>query len=296
MMKRFLAVLLILLLSVSAAWAEGELRGYTEGEGYVYVLFGSYTQEIDGGIPDDGDQAMKWRKMHQDYKSKNKGKDFDPGVVEKTPILWRVLSVDEEKAYLLSEFILFSMPMHKNLKEYGQIRDDFTKTELSQELNGPFASEAFTEAEAAMLLDLPGLGKVFIPSSTELSDPALGFAAKANKTIRIKDESKKLNTTRRTWATEYAVRVTHTFVYATSWGNHSPYWLRDVCTIKGSKPSQAYCTKQDGSIGYYSSSNYDEGVRPAVYLAAGAYRLESGSGTREDPFVAVPAPGADVQP
>ena len=296
MMKRFLAVLLVLLLFVSVACAEGELRGYSEEQGYVYVFFGRYTQEIDGGTPDDGEQAWKWRKMHQDYKSKSKGKDFDPGVVEKTPILWRVLSADEEKVYLLSEFILFSMPMHKNLKEYGQIRSDFTKTELSQELNGPFASEAFTDAETAALLDLPELGKVFIPSSTEMSDAALGFSAKANKTIRIKDESKKLNTTRRCWATEYAIRVTHTFVYATSWGNHSPYWLRDVCTIKGSKASQAYCTKQDGSIGYYSSSNYDEGVRPAVYLDAGAYRVESGSGTREDPFVVVSAADAETQP
>ena len=288
-MKKFLSVLLVLLFLVSSACAEAELRGYSEEGGYVYVLFGRYQQSIDGGVPDDGNQAWKWRKMHQDYKKKNKGKDFDPGELQNDPILWRVLSADEEKIFLLSEFILFSMPIHASGKEYSKIRTDFTKTELWAELNGPFAAEAFTEEESAMLVDTPELGKVFIPSSSEVSDPALGFAAKSNTKIWVNGERKSLNTTRRAWATEYAIRVTHAFVYGSDWGNHSPYWMRDECKIKGSKPSQAYCTKQDGSIGFYASSNPEEGARPAVYLDPSAYQVESGSGTREDPYVIVPA-------
>ena len=288
-MKKYLVVFLVLLSLVSSSFAEGELRGYDKENGYVYVLFGRYVQSIDGGVPDDTNQAQKWRKMHQDYKKQNKGKDFDPGELEKDPILWRVLSADGEKIYLLSEFILFSMPIHENGKEYGQIRSDFTKTELWAELNGPFAEEAFTEEELAMIISTPELGKVFIPSSDEVSDPALGFAAKSNTTIRVNGEKKGLNTTRRAWATEYAIRVTHAFVYGSAWGNHSPYWLRDECTIKGSKPNQAYCTKQEGSIGFYASSNPEEGARPGVYLDPLSFRVESGSGTREDPYVIVPA-------
>ncbi len=288
-MKKYLTALLLLLFLVSSACAEGELRGYSAEDGYVYVLFGRYQQSIDGGVPDDGNQAGKWRKMHQDYSKKNKGKDFDPGELEKDPILWRVLSADEEKIYLLSEFILFSMPIHANGKEYGKIRADFTKTELWAELNGPFAAEAFTEEELAMLIDTPELGKVFIPSSDEVSDPVLGFAAKSNTKIWVNGERKGLNTTRRAWATEYAIRVTHAFVYGSDWGNHSPYWLRDECKIKGSKPSQAYCTKQEGSIGFYASSNREEGARPGVYLDPGSCRVDGGSGTREDPYIIVPA-------
>ena len=288
-MKKFLPALLVFLILFSSACAEGELRGYSEEEGYVYVHFGRFVQSIDGGVPDDGNQAGKWRKMHQDYKKKNKGKDFDPGELQKDPILWRVLSADGEKIYLLSEFILFSMPIHASGKEYSAIRSDFTKTELWAELNGPFAAEAFTEAELSMLLDTPGLGKVFIPSSDEVSDPALGFAPKSNTKITVGGQRRSLNSTRRAWATEYAIRVKHAFVYGADWGNHSPYWLRDECKIKGAKPSQAYCTKQDGSIGFYASSNPEEGARPGVYLDPASFRVESGSGTREDPYVVVPA-------
>ena len=60
MIRRWSLILLALMLFCSAAAAEGELRGYSEGDGYIYVTFGQYFQSIDGGIPDDGKQAWQW--------------------------------------------------------------------------------------------------------------------------------------------------------------------------------------------------------------------------------------------
>ena len=60
MIRKWSLILLALMLFCSAAAAEGELRGYSEGDGYIYVTFGQYFQSMDGGIPDDGKQAWQW--------------------------------------------------------------------------------------------------------------------------------------------------------------------------------------------------------------------------------------------
>ncbi|MGN0762705.1 MAG: hypothetical protein ACI4MK_04925, partial [Aristaeellaceae bacterium] len=64
-MKRLICALLALLLALpmGLACAE-ELRGYTKDEGYVYVNLGRYPQKEDGTV---------------------------------LPLLWRVLTVDEDK-------------------------------------------------------------------------------------------------------------------------------------------------------------------------------------------------------
>ena len=75
MRRRIPALLLAVLMLMSAAAGESALRGYNKEDGYVYLRLGQYPQTEDGGIE---------------------------------PILWRVLTVDDEKAYLLSEYILFA--------------------------------------------------------------------------------------------------------------------------------------------------------------------------------------------
>ena len=101
-----------LILSVSAL-AEDGLRGYTKEEGYVYLHLGQYKQTADGGV---------------------------------MPILWRVLTTDDEKAYLLSEYILFARALHNNRNEYAKFKGDFAQTELCNYLNTTFAEEAFTDS------------------------------------------------------------------------------------------------------------------------------------------------------
>ena len=277
MLRKWIPVLLALLLFSSAA-AEGELRGYDAEAGYIYVTLGEYPQVIDGGIPDDGTQAWRWRKSFQKNKVPGEMREegIDRDAVEPSPILWRVLRFEEGQAFLLSEYILFPSPAHSSTKEYEAIGNDFSQTDLSRILNGEFMEKAFTEAEQNAIIPYETLGKVFILSTADLKDPDIGFG-----------KNKK---TRKAWATEYAIRACGAFVYQTTNGNHSPYWTRDKYPNKVKKGSPDYnphatqCTKADGSVGYYSCTNPEEGARPALYLDIAKLKITEGDGTKENPF------------
>ena len=278
MVRRWLSALLVLALLLSAAAAEGKLRGYTEEDGYVYVTFGQYFQTIDGGIPDDGKQAWEWSVQAKNEKkaAKKAKKEYDPGEAQKEPILWRVLSVDEEKLFLMSEYVLFASVVHSNLKEFREIGSDFGKTELGIKLNGEFAEEAFTEAELEVIIPRGTLGKVTLPDSDELKDPALGFGS-----------SKKQYELRKAWATEYAIRVTGAYVYQPKNGkrNHTPYWLREQGT---NDQRHERSIKNDGAIGTLAATGEDVGVRPEIWLQPDAVRIAGGSGMKDDPYRLVP--------
>ena len=281
LIRRILCALLGLVLAAgvfSCAAAEGELRGYSEESGYVYVFFGRYPQTIDGGIPNDGKQAQQWRKSYQKNKVKGEMREqgIDPAAVEPTPILWRVLAADEEKIFLCSEYILFPAPMHSDRKEYKVIGSDFGQTELCARLNGEFMETAFSPEETDMLILRETFGKVFILSAEEMDDKSLGFGTKQS---------------RKTWATEYAVRACGAFVYQASMGCHSPCWTRSQSKTK---TNAARCTKQEGTIGYYDCTNPEEGARPAVWMKPDGFRIVSGSGTREDPYVLAAEGGAET--
>ena len=135
MRRRIPALLLAVLMLMSAAAGESALRGYNKEDGYVYLHLGQYPQTEDGGIE---------------------------------PILWRVLTVDDEKAYLLSEYILFARAMHTSRKEYEKFGGDFAQTELCHYLNTTFAEQAFTEEDLSMLLECEDYGKVFLVTRDEM--------------------------------------------------------------------------------------------------------------------------------
>ena len=283
MIRRWLSALLVLVLLLSAAAAEGELRGYSEKDGYVYVTFGRYFQSIDGGTPDDGKQAWQWSvQAKTEKKAAKKAKtEYNPGEAKKEPILWRVLSADDEKIFLLSEYVLFASVMHSNLREFRDTGSNFAVTELSMKLNGEFMADAFAEGEQDAMMDRDGLGKVFLPDSAELKNPAYGFSSK-----------KSDNKLRKAWATEYAIRATGAYVYQPKNGNHTPYWLRD----QASKDKRhARSIKADGAIGTLAATGEDVGARPEIWLQPDAVRIAGGSGTKEDPFRLVPlSEGTDV--
>ena len=117
MIRRTAALLAALMMLVSFAAAEGELRGYSAEEGYVYVTFGQYYQSIDGGIPDEGTQTWEWHKIA--VKEKKAGVTIDPDTLEKDPVLWRVLEADGERALLRSEYVLLAGVQHSNLGEFS---------------------------------------------------------------------------------------------------------------------------------------------------------------------------------
>ena len=111
----FLTTVTFSLLMVSCALADVALRGYDAKSGYVYVTLGQCPQDADGGVE---------------------------------PIIWRVLSVEDGRAYLLSEYVLEARPIHSDYQEYANkptnkkkpgFNGDFTQTEMSRYLCGDFA-------------------------------------------------------------------------------------------------------------------------------------------------------------
>ena len=240
MLRRILCLLLAALLLTASALAEGELRGYTAADGYVYVALGRYPQTAEGGVE---------------------------------PILWRVLTVDGEKAYLCSEYVLFARPMHPDYTAYKTLGKDFGQTELCGYLNTVFSDEAFTEAELALLIPLETYGKVFLLDKEDLKDKSIGMGtdngAIRNGYIGL-----------RAWGTEYAI-ANGLYRFQNKYGGHSPYWTRNQSTTDA---RHALCTKDGGQLGHIVADRDNEGVRPAVYLDLSRTIIGGGSGTLEDPY------------
>lgn len=235
MTKRLVCALLALMmvLSLSLACADG-LRSYTKDEGYVYVDLGRYPQKADGTV---------------------------------LPLLWRVLTVEEDKAYLCSEYVLFAMPMHVNYTEYKTIGADFGNTDLCHYLNGEFTADAFTEEDLSFLMPYETYGKVFLLDSADLKSKEIGMGV---------GEGLKA------WGTEYAIEVTGLYVFRPKFGSHSAYWTRNQSTTD---TRHARCTKDGGQLGHIVSDRENEGVRPAVYLDLTQCEIVSGTGTMDDPFI-----------
>jgi len=275
MIRKIAAALLALALLTGTAAAEGELRGYSKEEGYVYVTLGQYPQTIDGGKPSPENAAI-WKKDFRDReeaekKAKREKTEYtDPLAdreIDPEPILWRVLSTDEEKIWLYSEYILFASPVNSSDKDFIGFKGDFRLTELHAKLNGEFLEAAFTEDERELLEDTEELGTVFLLSNKELGNKSLGFGT---------------NKSRKAWATEYAVRITGAFVYKPAVGQHTPYWTRTAST---SDKKHNCCIKQEGDIGRINCITLNEGARPAVYLKPEGWQITGGSGTMDDPYM-----------
>lgn len=225
-MKRALSLLVVWLFAFGCLAAAEEdapaLRGYSSTEGYVYVALGRYPQEADGTV---------------------------------LPIVWRVLSTEDNRAYLLSEYILQAHRLHDDYKEWERSGGDFAITEMCAFLNGALKEAAFTPAEEALLLEheQAGYGKLFLLTKDDLKNADYGF---------VSDESRKA------WGTAWATRPnakgeSDLFVYRSARGNHSPYW---TLTQSTTNPQGACCTKAKGNIGYINVITVDEGCRPACYL------------------------------
>lgn len=251
-LTRFMCILMAMLTLCACTMAEevSPLRGYDKKAGYVYLTLGTFPQTKEG---------------------------------ERLPILWRVLSVEDGKALILSEYVLEARRIHGDYKEYANkptnkknpgFNGDFTQTEMAKYLNGDFTAN-FTEAELATLTADETYGMFFLLSGDDLKNAKYGFTS---------------NESRKAWGTEYAL-ANGLFKYMANRGSHSPYWTRTQST---SNTQGARCIKSQGEIGYINVITEDEGMRPACWLDLAQVDILSGSGTKDDPFVLNSADEAPV--
>ena len=238
MFKRMICLMALALLLVSSAMAEGELRGYTKADGYVYVQLGSYPQTAAGDV---------------------------------LPILWRVLSVDGEKAYVCSEYILLAHRIHPDDNEWIAFGAELKKTEIWDYMNNEMLPTYFTEEEQSLIVDTEEFGQLFLLSLEDLKSQELGFGT---------DQARKA------WGTEWALnngdeRFENLFKYGIKHKGHSPYWTR---TQSSSHNYGGICTKAEGNLGYIRCVVADEGCRPACYLDMSRLTVTGGAGTMESPY------------
>ena len=249
---RFVCILMAMmcLLPALAEEAEPSLRGWDKKDGYVYLTLGAFPQTQEG---------------------------------ERLPILWRVLSVEDGKAFMLSEYVLEARRLHGDYKEYANKANhktkpgfdgDYTQTELAKYLDSDFLQN-FTGGELALIAPDAAMGCFYLLSADDLKNQDYGFTS---------------NESRKAWGTEYA-KANGLFVYRSARGSHSPYWTRTQST---SNTQGARCIKSQGEIGYINVITEDEGLRPACCLDTSKVTILSGAGTREDPFVLDTAEAAVV--
>ena len=241
MKKLSVLAMVILLISIacsSLAATPDELQGYnTKKRTWQYVEFGSYPTEADGTL---------------------------------RPIQWRVLSVKDQQATLLSQYILFAhrvdpncYPINKNSEPYA----GWETSELFQYLNQEFLGAAFTPGEQSVLVANADGGLVSLPASNDLKNEKLGFG------------SQKL---RQAQSTEYA-KANGLYVYQGA-KKYSPYWLS---TRSESKKYAQRKVQDNGAIGYICVEVADVGVRPLITLDLGKILSLDGAGTLEDPYKAI---------
>lgn len=240
------------------AMASEALNGYSQKNGYQYIAFGSFPQTAEG---------------------------------EEKPILWRVLSVSDQEAYLLSEYILFNNRVHPDDDAYAACNGAFNQTEIYALLNGPFErilltpeeeerlrrrtyygyaydaemsffDQAFTDTEKSQMIADDELGYVFLASADDLKNPDFGFT-----------DSKSM----RAYGTAYAMTVG---LYQYSNGS-SPYWTR---TQSSDFPYGTRCTKEKGNLGYIRCVVMNEGIRPAIRIRTDNLQIVDGDGTIDHPY------------
>ena len=218
------ACLLFLYASASAS----SLAGYESAGGYQYVELGTFPQTLEYG---------------------------------QEPILWRVLSAGDGKAYLLSEYVLENRRLDNDDVAYELSGGDFASTEIFQYLSGEFLSH-FTDEELAMLRASESGALFTLLSLDDLKNKAYGFLGDAQ---------------RQGYPTAYAVQ-NGLFQYQ---NGSSPYW---TCSQSASHAYAAICTKTGGNLGYIRVVVQNEGLRPACTLALDLVQITGGSGTQDDPY------------
>ena len=249
----WLALALLVFSSVFPAFAEDAamIHGYSKSAGYDYVLFGSYPTEADG---------------------------------TKSPILWRVLKTENGEAYLLSEYILFSAPVHGDYDHYK----GWETSDLYNYLNTVFLNDAFNEEEQSVLLiRTEDNALVTLITSDEMKDASIGFSSNSARLCESTAWAKILpdppifelpaSNNKGKWKPLY--------IYSKG-KKYSPWWSRTRST---DYPHEQRRVMDEGKIGRISTGNSDLGVRPAIHVDLKQLGILSGNGSMASPYQLVSA-------
>ena len=176
------------------------------------------------------------------------------------PILWRVLSVTDDYALLLSEKALTARPFDDNSSNWG-------KSDIKAWLNDTFLKEAFKsdEVRAALVHDKE-LGRIFLLSKGDYLNEEYGFSTDANEGDKNRIAVSHANAIAHgIWATDGDLFCSH---YTRTDRNKESVWQ----------------VKAGGSLSVAKFDRENVGIRPAVCIDLSKLSVDGGDGTLEHPF------------
>ena len=244
-----LAVVFLILCLLPAAVFGEELHGYVNGEGYQYVHLGEYPYEADGTVQ---------------------------------PVLWRVLSVKDGTALLLTEYIIDSKQIifetDKKVIEAHSFRriSSYAESDLYAWLNSDGLDALFADNPVrSALIEVPGQGLLYPLTIDEYLEEEYGFY-------------------KGRWAEDTIINA-----YPRRQGTATPYARANGLTVNRSNgKSSFWCNTIKAKDGYYfglvgynghiSWGAYTNtkvaGLRLGIRLDLNRIRISGGAGTKENPW------------
>ena len=219
---------------------EATLHSWKHSKKYQYVTFGQYPQLRDGTV---------------------------------LPVKWRVLSVENDQAMLISEYVLDakqvifeSDPVAIEEHTYRRI-STFEESDLFVWLNSTMRDTLFTPAEQSAVIN-SSRGQVFVLSRSEFLNTDYGFAASVYG-VQIKRQCKP---------TQYAIKQGAYLDRLRT----TCYWTN---TVRFPEGHQLQIVGYNGHLSYAGYTRADVGLRVSCILDVAQLNIISGKGIKDDPYI-----------
>lgn len=241
-----LGALLVLFLLLLVP-AQAEIQGFVKGQGYQYVYFGEYPYEKDGTVQ---------------------------------PVLWRVLSVRDSKALLLSEYIIDTDQVifvtdQKTIENHSYRRiETFEESDLFPKLSSEYVDRLLGDDPIRNALAPQANGAtLFLLNDEDYLNADYGF-----ETSRWAEWPSRIKT-HEAQGTPYAIKQRG--LYVAHENDKSPYW---VATVKSPTDYKLQIVGFNGHLSYGAYTRVNIGLRPAVCLDLTQVEISGGQGTKQSPY------------
>ena len=241
-MGAVLALFLLLLLP-----AQAEIQGYVKGQGYNYVYFGQYPYDRDGTVQ---------------------------------PVLWRVLAVQDNKALMLTEYLIDTDQVifvtdEKIIENHSYRRiEKFEESDLFPKLSTEYVDRLLGDDPIRnALVAQPNGAILFMLNDEDYVNTDYGFEKSrwAEWPARIKSHEAQ--------GTPYAVKQRG--LYVAYQNDMSPYW---VATVKSPTDYKLQIVGFNGHLSYGAYTRVNIGLRLAVQLDLNQIEISGGQGSKQSPY------------
>ena len=195
-----------------------------------------------------------------------------------------MLKTESGEAYLLSEYILFSAPVHGDYEHYK----GWETSDLYNYLNTVFLNDAFNkEEQSVLLIRTEDNALVTLITSDEMKDASIGFSSNNARLCESTAWAKILPDPPifELPSTNNKGKWKPLYIYSKG-KKYSPWWSR---TRSNDYPHEQRRVMDEGKIGRISTGNSDLGVRPAIHVDLKLLSILSGNGSISSPYQLVSA-------